>query len=67
MFTDILGYKVFNKGMEDLLIEILTKEKVNIVSGIFPTIIVSDIGISHFTFQKTAHIKNEGVIFTSKV
>lgn len=33
MFTDILGYKVFNKGMEDLLIEILTKEKVNIVSG----------------------------------
>ncbi len=33
MYSDILGYKVFNKGMEDLLIEIYTKEKINIVSG----------------------------------
>lgn len=33
MFTNILGYKVFNKSMEDLLIEVLTKEKINIISG----------------------------------
>ena len=33
MFTNILGYKVFNKSIEDLLIEVLTKEKVNIISG----------------------------------
>lgn len=33
MFSDILGYKVFNKGIEDLLIEIYTREKINIVSG----------------------------------
>lgn len=33
MYSDILGYKVFNKGIEDLLIEIYTKEKINIVSG----------------------------------
>ncbi|NLK95862.1 MAG: WecB/TagA/CpsF family glycosyltransferase [Clostridiales bacterium] len=33
MFTDILGYKVFNKNIEDLLITISNKDKVNIVSG----------------------------------
>lgn len=33
MFTEILGYKVFNKGMEDLLVEALTRKKVNIISG----------------------------------
>lgn len=33
MYTEILGYKIFNKSMEDLLIEIESREKVNIVSG----------------------------------
>lgn len=33
MYTEILGYKVFNKGLKELLIEIEKKEKVNIISG----------------------------------
>lgn len=33
MYTEILGYKIFNKSIEDLLIEIERRQKVNIVSG----------------------------------
>ena len=33
MYTEILGYKIFNKSIEDLLIEIESRDKVNIVSG----------------------------------
>lgn len=33
MYTKILDFKIFNKGMEDLLVEISGRDKVNIVSG----------------------------------
>lgn len=33
MYTHILDYKVFNKGIEDLLVEISSRDKVNIISG----------------------------------
>lgn len=33
MYTNILGYEIFNKSIEDLLIEVFTKDKVNIISG----------------------------------
>jgi len=33
MYTKILGYKIFNKTKEELLKEICSREKVNIVSG----------------------------------
>ena len=33
MYTEILGYKIFNKSMEDLILEIQNRKKVNIVSG----------------------------------
>lgn len=33
MFTNILDYKIFNKGKEDLVIEAMTRDKVSIVSG----------------------------------
>lgn len=33
MYTEILGYKIFNRSMEDLLIEIESRDKVNLISG----------------------------------
>ena len=33
MYTDILGYKIYNKGIEDFLLEIKNRDKINIVSG----------------------------------
>lgn len=33
MYTNILGYKIFNKGKMDLLKEVCTRDKVNIISG----------------------------------
>ena len=33
MYTDILGFKVFNRSKEDLLLEIQLRDKVNIISG----------------------------------
>ncbi|PRR82912.1 WecB/TagA/CpsF family glycosyltransferase [Clostridium vincentii] len=33
MYTKILGYKIFNKSKEELLKEICTRDKVNIISG----------------------------------
>lgn len=33
MYTNILEYKIFNKGIEDLLVEVSTRDKINIVSG----------------------------------
>jgi N-acetylglucosaminyldiphosphoundecaprenol N-acetyl-beta-D-mannosaminyltransferase len=33
MYTDILGYKIFNRSKKELLKEIFEKDKVNIVSG----------------------------------
>ena len=33
MYTEILGYKIFNKAKVDLLKEICTRDKVNIISG----------------------------------
>ena len=33
VYTNILGYKVFNKSFDDLLNEIEKRDKVNIISG----------------------------------
>ena len=33
MYTEILGYKIFNRSMEELLIEIESRDKVNLISG----------------------------------
>ncbi|MBU5487580.1 WecB/TagA/CpsF family glycosyltransferase [Clostridium sp. MSJ-8] len=33
MFTNILEYKIFNKGKEDLIVETMTRDKVSVVSG----------------------------------
>lgn len=59
MYTDILEYKVFNKNIEDLIIEIYTKEKVNIVSG-NPEVLYN--GLSNKQLKKSFKDENSIII-----